>query len=185
LARAGRGATPSRIVVAVVLGVALLGATGCGSEGVTGGATVNVYASAPLSGGEAAAGKAYCAEARAVLGRAGGRAGEVHLRLTCLDDAGGARLASTGSASERGGWSLAAVGANARRASEDSASIAYLGEPQAAAARFSLPILETAGIGQAAGRSGAKAMTAVLDAVREAGNASGLRGDVAASLEAE
>lgn len=170
LARRGTGL--SLVLVTFAVGIGLLGASGCGaSEGVAGGETVNVYASAPLSGSEAAVGKAYCADARATLARAGGKAGEVHLRLVCLDDASG------------GHWQLAAVGANARRATEDSSSIAYLGEPQAAASRFSLPILETAGIGQAAGPSGAKAMTAVLKAVREAGDASGLRGDVAASLD--
>jgi len=50
--------------------------------------------------------------------------------------------------------------------------------------RFSLPILEAAGIGQVSGRSGAAAMAAVLKAVREAGGAADLRGDVAAGLEA-
>jgi len=162
----------------------LLGASGCGSEGVAGGAVVNVYASAPLSGPEAARGKAFCDGAEAALRRVGGHAGDVHLRLTCLDDAGASRESSTGVEAGEGAWSLAAVGANARRASEDSATVAYLGEPQAGAARFSLPILEAAGIGQAAGPSGAAAMSAVLKAVREAGGAADLRGDVAAALEA-
>jgi len=167
-----------------VVAAALLGASGCGSEGVAGGAIVNVYASAPLSGPEAARGKAFCDGAEAALRRVGGRAGDVHLRLTCLDDAGASRQSSTGAEAGESAWSLAAVGANARRASEDSAAVAYLGEPQAGAARFSLPILEAAGIGQAAGPSGVAAMSAVLKAVREAGGAADLRGDVAASLEA-
>jgi len=135
-----------------------------------------------LSGPEAASGRAFCADARAALDHAGGRAGDVRLRLTCLDDAGSARLASTGAEPQKGAWRLAAVGANARRATEDSGAIAYLGEPQAAAARFSLPILETAGIGQAAGSSGGAAMTTVLRAVREAGDASELRDAVREAL---
>jgi hypothetical protein len=118
-----------------------------------------------------------------MLERAGGRAGDVRLRLSCLDAAAISDVPSTGTDREVSAWSLAAVGANARRASEDSATVAYLGEPQAAAARFSLPILEAAGIGQVGGRSGAEAMGVVLKAVREAGGAADLRGDVAASLE--
>jgi hypothetical protein len=165
------------------VGVLLLGMSGCGSEGVASDATVHVYASAPLSGPEAADGKAFCGGAEAVLRRAGGRAGDVHLRLTCLDDAGVTRGSSTEMEGNGNAWSLAAVGANARRASEDSAAVAYLGEPQAAAARFSLPILEAAGIGQVGGRNGAAAMTAVLRAVRAAGGAADLRGDVSAGLE--
>jgi hypothetical protein len=171
LGRAGERRGRSLILVAFAVGAALLGAAGCGaSEGVAGGALVNVYASAPLSGSEAAAGKQFCGRAQAVLAQAGGEAGNVHLRLICLDDARGGR------------WSLAAVGANARRATEDSAAIAYLGEPQVEASRFSLPILETAGIGQVAGSSGGAAMAAVLRAVRGSGDAAELRDAVREAL---
>jgi hypothetical protein len=160
-------------LILVACGLTGLLLAGCGDEGVAAGATVRVYASQPLSGPEAAAGKRFCAEAANELGRAGGKAGEVRLRLVCLDDTGGG-----------GRWRLAAVGANARRATEDSTAVAYLGEPQAAAARFSLPILETAGIGRLRGDSGQAAMAAVLRAVREAGGAEDLRADVRSSLEA-
>jgi hypothetical protein len=180
----GRGTASSLVLVMFGVGVLLLGASGCGSEGVARDATVHVYASAPLSGPEGVEGRAFCDGAEGVLRRAGGRAGDVHLRLTCLDDAGASRQSSTGVEAGESAWSLAAVGANARRASEDSAAVAYLGEPQAGAARFSLPILEAAGIGQVSGRTGAAAMAAVLKAVREAGGAENLRDDVAASLEA-
>lgn len=133
---------------------------------------MRVYASQPLSGPEAAAGKRFCATAAAELRRAGGGAGDVRVRLVCLDDSDGS-----------GRWRLAAVGANARRASEDSTAIAYLGEPQAAAARFSLPILETAGIGRLRGGSGQAAMAAALRAVGDAGGAEDLRAEVRSSLE--
>jgi hypothetical protein len=155
---------------------------GCGaSEGVASDAVVDVYASAPLSGPDASAGKEFCADARRTLAGAGGRAGDVRLRLTCLDDAAGAGASGDGGGSSR--WSLAAIGANARRATEDSATVAYLGEPQRKAARFSETILETAGIGQVTGPSGAAAMTLVLRAVREAGSAEDLRADVRKDLE--
>ncbi len=163
-----------RILVALAALLAACAAAGCGGEGVAAGATVRVYASQPLSGPEAAIGKRFCAEAAAELRRAGGRAGEVRLQLVCLDDAAGG-----------GRWRLAAVGANARRATEDSTAVAYLGEPQAAAARFSLPILETAGIGRLRDDSGQAAMAAVLRALRGAGGAEDLRADVRSSLEAD
>lgn len=162
----------SLILVTCAVGGLLLG--GCGGEGVASGATVRVYASQPLSGPEAAAGKRFCADAANELGRAGARAGEVRLKLVCLDDTGGS-----------GRWRLAAVGVNARRASQDSTTIAYLGEPQAVAARFSLPILEAAGIGRLQGGSGQAAMASVLRAVSDAGGAEDLRGDVRTSLEAD
>jgi hypothetical protein len=57
---------------------------------------------------------------------------------------------------------LAQIGANARRATEDSSSIAYIGEPTRAASRFSEPILEEAGIRQFSQMSGAEAMRKVL-----------------------
>lgn len=152
--------------------LAVFAVAGCGGgEGVAGGATLNVYVSAPLSGPEAAEGKAFCDEAKAALAQAGGRAGDVRLRAICLDDTGGGR------------WRLAAVGANARRAAEDTSAIAYLGEPDPAAARFSRPILEAAGIGQDTGPSGTAAMAAVLRALRGAGGSEDLRGAVAAALE--
>jgi hypothetical protein len=77
----------------------------------------------------------------------------------CLDDSAGA-----------GRWSLAAVGANARRAIEDSTTIGYIGEPGAVASGFSRPILETAGVPQLPGGSGAVAMDKLLHAIRQAGS---------------
>lgn len=79
------------------------------------------------------------------------------MRVVCLDDTGGGRR-----------WTLAAVGANARRATEDSSTVAYIGEPDPAATRFSQPILEEAGIAQLTGISTATAMTKLLKAIRAA-----------------
>ncbi len=62
---------------------------------------------------------------------------------------------------------LAQIGANARRATEDSSSIAYIGERTRAASRFSAPILETADIRQYAGMPGAEAMRSLLRALDE------------------
>lgn len=131
---------------ALIAACALLLAAGCGGSGVGGGATVSVYVSAPL-----------CAGAERELAREGARAGDVRVRLVCLKEAeGGGRL------------DLAAIGANARRAVEDSTTVAYVGEPDPAATRFSRPILDAAGIAQLSRLSGAVAMHRVLRALRQA-----------------
>jgi hypothetical protein len=147
---------------ALVLLALATGAVGCGGdEGVAAGATVRVYVSGSA-----------CPAAKRELARVGGRAGDVHISAVCL------------AATKAGGRpDLAAIGADARRASEDSAAIAYLEAPDPAAARFAQPILESAGIGWIESRSGAAAMRRVLRAVDEADSGS-LRDKVRANLEA-
>ncbi len=73
---------------------------------------------------------------------------------------------------------LAQIGANARRATEDSSSIAYIGEPTAAASRFAGTILEEAGIAQISQTPGAAAMAEVLKALDEGGGSGGPRASV-------
>jgi hypothetical protein len=137
---------------------------GCGgAEGVSEGATVSVYAVAPS-----------CAGARRALARHGDKAGEARVRLVCLSD------------SEHGkGWTLAAVSANARRAAEDSTTVAYIADRNPTAAKFSRSILEAAGITQLAGQSGATEMRQLLTTIEEAGASSNLRESVNKSLGAE
>jgi hypothetical protein len=149
-----------RKALAVLL---LLGAVaGCGqSDGVASGTSVGVYVAGSL-----------CAEAKRELARSGSEAGDVRIRVTCLPGAESSQ-----------GLDLAQIGANARRASEDSSSIAYIGEPTRAASRFSEPILETAGIAQLPQTSGTAAMKKLIQAVNEAGNSSSLRESVNAALE--
>jgi ABC-type branched-subunit amino acid transport system substrate-binding protein len=160
-------ASPLGQGLAVVALAALL-ASGCGGgEGVAENATVTVYVSAPLSGGQAAAGRAMCTGAKRELAQAGGRAGDVRVRAVCLDDTGGSRR-----------WTLAALGANARQAVEDSTTVGYIGELDPAAAPFSRSILKEAGIAQLSDSSGAAAMSRLLDAVREAGSSESLRAAV-------
>jgi branched-chain amino acid transport system substrate-binding protein len=121
---------------------------------------VTVYASAPL-----------CAGAKRELARDDGHAGNVRVQVICLDDAeAGGRL------------DLATIGANARRATEDSTTIAYIGEPTPAATRFSAPILEAASVPQLSGPSGAAAMSRLLRAVRNASDSGSLRESVQEAL---
>ena len=125
------------------------------------GATVTAYVTAPL-----------CAEAERELARDGGQAGDVRVRVVCLPHA------------ESGGeLQLATIGANARRATEDSSTIGYIGEPTRTASRFSEPILEGAEIAQLLQPSGAGAMKKLLNAVAEAGSSSSLRESVYDQLE--
>jgi hypothetical protein len=139
------------VAALVVLLALAFGTIGCGGdEGVAGGATVRVYVSGSL-----------CPGAKRELAREGGRAGDVHVRAVCLEGAEAA-----------GRLDLAAIGANARRASEDSAAIAYLEGPGRAAARFAQPILESAGIAHLVAGSGKAGIRQVLGAIAEAGSSS-------------
>jgi hypothetical protein len=74
-----------------------------------------------------------------------------------------------------GGSPLAAIGAAARRASEDSSSVAYIGTPNRIATDFSTPILDEAGIARIAGRSGVVAMKRLLRSIRHSDDAASLR----------
>jgi hypothetical protein len=147
---------------ALAIACIVLVAAGCGeSGGVADGAIARVYVASPL-----------CAEAKGELARHGGRAGDVRVRISCLPKAEG-----------NGRLDLAQIGANARRATEDSRSIGYIGEPTKSASRFSEPILETAGIAQLPQISGTTAMSQLLRAVSEAGNSGSLRESVRDALE--
>lgn len=141
---------------------ALLALAGCGGgEGIAEGAAVSVYAVAPA-----------CAGAKRVLARHGARSGDVRVRLVCVGDGESGRA-----------WTLAAVGANARRASEDSTTVAYIADRDPTAARFSRSILESAGILQLApSPSGAAAMTQILAAIDAAEGSNSLRESVGSAL---
>ena len=148
-----------------------LSISACGTEtGVSSGATISVYLSAPMQGPESQRGRALCTTAKSALARAGGKAGDLRVQLTCLDASG-----------PTGAWTLARVGANARRAVEDSTTVAYIAEPALDARRQSRPILEEAEIAQLHASSGSSAMQQVLNAIEESDPAS-LRESVSDSL---
>ena len=131
----------------IVAALLLAAASGCGeSEGATEGAVVTAYVDAPL-----------CREAERALAREGARADSLRVRVSCLEPThSGGRL------------DLAAVGGNARRASGDSTTIAYIEAPDPRAARFSETILESAGIPRIANSSGEAAISDLLKALSEA-----------------
>jgi hypothetical protein len=148
--------------VTLMVACILLLAVGCGEgEGVADGATVSAYVAAPL-----------CAEAKRELARDGGEAGGVRVRAVCLPSVESGRKLD-----------LAAIGANARRATEDSTAIGYIGEPTKAATRFSAPILESANVPQLSESSGAVAMSKLLRALDEADTSGSLRESIDDELE--
>ncbi|HXR60978.1 MAG TPA: hypothetical protein VN732_06615 [Solirubrobacterales bacterium] len=140
------------IAIALLVGALL---AGCGEGGAADGATVRVYLSAPMRGAEAAAGRRLCDEAREAAARGSGEAG-LKLRVVCLDASG-----------PGGEWTLARVGANARRTTEDSSAIAYVGEPDPKARRQSRPIVAAAGIAELGGVRGREAIAQILAAIRQ------------------
>lgn len=145
---------PLSILIACLLGAVL--ASGCGEGGAEAGARVTVYVSAPLHGVEAAAGKRLCAGARDGAAQAGSEVEDLKLEVVCLDAAG-----------DGGRWTLAKVGSNARRATEDSTTVAYVGEPDPRARKQSRPIVDAAEIAEISGVSGQQAVAAVIEAIRE------------------
>jgi hypothetical protein len=127
------------LVVFVVLAMV---AVGCGEGGPASGATVSVYVPARL-----------CGEARAALRKKGWSAGDLKIRLACFPPV-----------EKRGGVDLGAAGADARRATEDSTSVAYLEAP-GPAARFSQSIVESADLAWIETDSATAAMHRILTAL--------------------
>jgi hypothetical protein len=140
-------ASRGRRVLLLLAAVLAIAVSGCGEEGAEEGAELTVYVSAPD--------QRLCDEARAEAARGKGES-EFELRVTCLDTSG-----------PDGSWTLAKVGSNARRATEDSASIAYIGEPNRAARKHSQPIVEAAEIAAMGKRNGKEAIEAIFTALEE------------------
>lgn len=160
-----------RLPALLLLCALLAPLAGCGGGGASSGATVTVYLSAPLRGPGGRQGRTLCAEAKAALSQAHGRAADLHVRAICLD-----------AGTSTGTWTLAKVSANARRAVEDSTTVAYIAEPTRQARLQSRPIVESAGIAELVGSSGSSSMHSVLHAIAGA-NPESLRDSVRESLE--
>jgi hypothetical protein len=137
----------------------LVAIAGCGGSGVASDATVTAYVEAPL-----------CAAAKQELVAQRGRAGHLRVQATCLP-----------SASDRGKLNLATLGANARRATEDSTAVAFLEAPDPRAARFTHRILETAEVPWISASSGLAAMQRLLQLLESADSGS-LRGSLREAL---
>ncbi len=139
---------------ALALGIAFL-ASGCGSQPAEGDPQLTIYVSAPLTGPARADGQDVADGAKLALKDAGGEAGGVAIEAQYLDIAGRNESRSD----------PASAGRNARTATQDSTTVAYIGEVDSAASRTSIPITNSAGILQVAPGSGATdlVVTATFD----------------------
>ncbi len=102
-----------------------------------------------------------CVSAKRELAEHDGRAGDLRVRAICLPPAADAKKLS-----------LATLGANARRATEDSTTVAYLEASDPRASRFTHPILETAEVPWISEDSGAAAMSRLLELIESADSGS-------------
>jgi len=99
-------------------------------------ADLTVYSSLPLDGPARVESEDIVRGEQLALEQAGGRAGPHAIRPVSLNDATRAS----------DGWSPEQVSANARRAAQDAATIAYIGEFNSGGSAISIPILNEAGI---------------------------------------
>ncbi len=124
-----------RLLAVALMALGVVPLAGCGGAGSSGTETLTVYVSLPLSGERAADGRAVQRGAKDALEQAGGEAGGVRVRAVYLDDTGQTMR-----------WDPVATAANARRAAEDTSTIAYIGDIDDGATRTSLPITNQADI---------------------------------------
>ena len=115
------------------------------------GDSATVYVSVPRTGVAAPAGRAVEAGARLALADAGGRAGELGIRMRTL------------SSTEPGGevWKPEVVNANTDRAVEDPRAIAYLGELGFGGTAVSLPVTNAGSLLQVSPTDGLTSLTRV------------------------
>jgi branched-chain amino acid transport system substrate-binding protein len=110
---------------------------GCGGNargGSVPGNTLTIYASAPLTGIDAAIGHDVVNGEKLALAQSGGTAGKFAINFSLLDSTD----------PKRGTWTAPMVAANARKASEDKGTIAYLGEVEPSASAVSVIFLNEA-----------------------------------------
>jgi branched-chain amino acid transport system substrate-binding protein len=115
-------------------------------------ATLTVYVSAPLRGESGEEGRAIVDGAKLALADAGGEAGGIDVEAIYMDDTSGD--------GDDARWDPVVVADNARRATQDSSAIAYIGEFESGATRTSLPITNQALMLQVSAGSTAVDLTA-------------------------
>jgi branched-chain amino acid transport system substrate-binding protein len=111
---------------------------GGGGESADGGGTVNVYSSLPLQGASRPQTTAMVEGIRLALQQNNGKAGDLTVKYTSLDD----------STAQAGTWTPEATAANARRVAQDDAAVAYIGEFNSGASAISIPLLNEVPIAQ-------------------------------------
>ena len=126
--------------------IAAFGVAACGGDDddgdpaatETAAKSVTIYSSYPLQGAGRAQSIAAVNGAKLALEQAGGKAGDITVTYTPLDD----------STAQAANWTPEQTSANARKAAQDESTALYLGEFNSGATAVSLPILNEAGVAQ-------------------------------------
>jgi branched-chain amino acid transport system substrate-binding protein len=131
-----------RAAIAGLLAVLAAGPAACGGppdppvDPPITGPRLTVYSGQPLGGYEGDRARDVVDAERLALSEAGGRVGRWAIRYVALDD----------SDPRTGRWEPGVVAANARRATQDPTTIAYLGEMDSGASAVAVPVLNEEGI---------------------------------------
>lgn len=141
-----RMAASGCLVAALAFGAAACGSGSSSSGGGGGGGggggaqakTLNVYSSLPLQGASRAQTQALNNGIKLALQQKGGRAGNITIKFTPLDD----------SSAQAGAWTPEQTQANARKVAQDKNAAVYIGEFNSGASAVSIPILNEAGVPQ-------------------------------------
>jgi branched-chain amino acid transport system substrate-binding protein len=130
------------LVAALAMGVGACGDDedeGGGDAGGGGEAkTLTVYSSLPLQGASRPQTTAMVNGIKLALEQAGNKAGDFTIQYESLDD----------STAQAGSWTPEATTSNARKAAQDDATAAYIGEFNSGASAVSIPILNEGGVPQ-------------------------------------
>jgi branched-chain amino acid transport system substrate-binding protein len=145
-------------LAAVACVLAAAATTGCGEEqsrgGTVPGDTLTIFSSLPLQGPRAEQSRSIVNAQKLALRDSGGRVGDFKINFASADDstAGGDRV----------GWDPDKTAENARKAVENTRTIAYFGELDSGATAVSLPITNEAGFAQISPGSTAVGLTKFL-----------------------
>jgi branched-chain amino acid transport system substrate-binding protein len=148
----------AKSVLAAACAVTLVLAVGCGEEqsrgGTVPGDTLTIFSSLPLQGPRAEQSTSIVNAQKLALRDSGGRVGDFKVNFASADDstAGGDRV----------GWDPDKTAENARKAVENTRTIAYLGDLDSGATAISLPITNEAGFVQVSPGSTAVGLTKFL-----------------------
>ena len=128
----------------VLPALAVFGPAACGDDDDNGGGgggagdSVNVYSSLPLQGAQRLQTTAMVNGIKLALQQHDGKAGDIEVKYTSLDD----------STAQAGNWTPEATQANAQKVAQDDSAVAYIGEFNSGASAVSIPVLNEVPVAQ-------------------------------------